>query len=61
MVDFGRCYGAAFQLVDDYLDGDPVSRSEVREAIQEAREKLGAAGYPDDVAELVDWLEERAA
>jgi geranylgeranyl pyrophosphate synthase len=58
---FGREYGAAFQLTDDYLDGELDSRSRLDRQFRVTPECLApfeAAGEP--LGELVDYLEARA-
>lgn len=59
---FGREYGVAFQLTDDYLDGELPDRSRLGRQFDLTRECLapfGAGAQP--LAELVDYLAERAA
>jgi len=58
---FGREYGAAFQLTDDYLDGELTDRSRLHRQFEITRECLapfGSAG--DGLRELVDYLQERS-
>lgn len=58
---FGREFGAAFQLTDDYLDGELTHRSRLDRQYDVTRECLapfGPAGAP--LGELVDYLEARA-
>ncbi len=59
MLDLCRAYGSAFQAVDDYLDGEPVSRGWARNRVDALRRLL----YADtpQIAELIDLLEERIA
>ena len=59
---FGREYGAAFQLTDDYLDGELTDRPRLHRQYDITGECLapfGHAGQP--LRQLVDYLEERAA
>jgi len=58
---FGREFGVAFQLTDDYLDGELNDRARLEEQFQKTRHCLapfGAGAGP--LQELVDYLEERA-
>jgi len=60
-IDFARAYGAAFQLVDDYLDNEPVSIDDVRRGLDGAAAVL--APLPDragEIAGMLNYLEERA-
>jgi geranylgeranyl diphosphate synthase, type II len=59
---FGREYGVAFQLTDDYLDGELKDRSRLSRQFDLTRECLapfGAGAQP--LAELLEYLEGRAA
>jgi geranylgeranyl pyrophosphate synthase len=59
---FGREFGAAFQLTDDYLDGELSDRSRLHRQYELTRQCLapfGSQGHA--LGELVDYLEERAA
>lgn len=59
---FGREYGVAFQLTDDYLDGELKDRSRLSRQFDLTRECLAPFGTgADPLAELLDYLEKRAA
>ena len=59
---FGRDYGVAFQLTDDYLDGELKDRSRLSRQFDLTRERLAPFGAgAHSLAELVGYLEERAS
>jgi geranylgeranyl pyrophosphate synthase len=58
---FGRRFGLAFQMTDDYLDGELSSFPTLLEQYERCREPLlsfGAAADP--LFELIDYLQQRA-
>lgn len=60
LCGFGREFGIAFQMADDFMDDDAVSGPAVQRQLDAARrclEPLGAASDP--LADLVDYLHER--
>lgn len=58
---FGREFGAAFQLTDDYLDGELTDRSRLDRQFNLTRHCLAPFGSAGDaLGELVGYLEARA-
>jgi geranylgeranyl diphosphate synthase, type II len=58
---FGRRFGLAFQMTDDYLDGELSSFPTLLEQYERCREPLHSFGAAaDPLFELVDYLQQRA-
>jgi geranylgeranyl pyrophosphate synthase len=54
---FARDFGRAFQIVDDYLDGEIADRSEVLRALDQARSHLAAYDpASSELHQLIDYL-----
>ncbi len=57
---FSRDFGRAFQIVDDYLDGEITQLSDVRRALDQARSHLAAFDpAASELHELIDYLHAR--
>lgn len=57
---FGREFGVAFQIVDDWMDGEVSDRSDVLHQLDEARGCLGSLGLRGGpLHELIDYLDAR--
>ncbi len=62
LADFGRHFGLAFQLTDDYLDGEILNRDILDAQYAQCRSCLQAYGeHADSLFELVQYLAHRAA
>ncbi len=61
LESFGRRFGLAFQLTDDYLDGELDSTAPLHEAYAQCRAALRPfAQAADPLHELIDYLEQRS-
>ncbi len=58
-VDFARSFGRAFQLVDDFLDGEIPTRARSLTAIRKSRTYLDTLPPSSELHELLDYLERR--
>lgn len=58
-VEFARTFGRAFQLVDDYLDGEIPTRARALGAIRKSRAALDPIPDPAELHQLLDYLEDR--
>lgn len=58
-VEFSRNFGRAFQLVDDYLDGEIPTRARALTAIRKSRASLNPIPDPHELHDLLDYLEDR--
>jgi len=58
-VEFARSFGRAYQLVDDYLDGEMRNRSRAVQALRQTRAILEFRSRTGDLNELLDYLEKR--
>lgn len=58
-VEFARAFGRAYQLVDDYLDGEIPNRARAVAAIRNARIALDDLPQSTELHELLDYLEQR--
>lgn len=58
-VEFTRSFGRAYQLVDDFLDGEIMSRNRAMNAIRKSRAFLDFFQPSAELHELIDLLEQR--
>lgn len=58
-VEFSRFFGRAYQLVDDFLDGEIPTRARPLSAIRKSRAVLRPIPDPTELHQLLDYLENR--
>lgn len=58
-VEFSRSFGRAYQLADDFLDGEIPTRARALTAIRKARAALHPIPDPTELHHLLDYLEQR--
>lgn len=60
LEEFGRQFGVAFQLTDDFLDGELEDRKILDETYEQCRASLQHYGaHAEPLLELVQYLEQR--